>query len=250
MTRQGAPPEHDHIIGQALDLRHVVRGQEDGRSRALLVTLQIAANPVRRIGIERGSRLIQQQHVRLVDQRLCQSQPGLLTGGQGAGGPMHQLAKIEFACKDLQAFTDASQAVEMSVDDEVLPDGQSMRQVDIGRGKIQARQDGRPLVRHVPPKHHDAAFTRRNQTQNHTHGRRFAGALAPQQCRHGARLDGKAQMVDCSDIVEALAQPGDLDGGAWHARSEMCGQGDGRDRIGATMAAPIRGAINRRWRRS
>ena len=50
-----------------------------------LVVLEVAAHPVGGVGIERGRRLVEQQHVGLVDQRLGQRHARLLAGRQLAG---------------------------------------------------------------------------------------------------------------------------------------------------------------------
>src|SRR5262249_45368224 len=51
-----------------------------------------AAGPV---GIERGGRLVEQQNVRAVDERLGERHAGLLAGRQFAGGPIEQIDEIE-----------------------------------------------------------------------------------------------------------------------------------------------------------
>src|SRR5215831_7398862 len=52
-----ATPHDDDALAQALDLEHVVRGEQDGGAAALAVALEPGAYPVGGVGIERGGRL-------------------------------------------------------------------------------------------------------------------------------------------------------------------------------------------------
>jgi N-methylhydantoinase B/oxoprolinase/acetone carboxylase alpha subunit len=52
-------------------------------------------DPIGGVGIERRGRLVEQQHVRIVDQRLRQRDAGLLPGRQLAVGAVEEVAEIE-----------------------------------------------------------------------------------------------------------------------------------------------------------
>jgi hypothetical protein len=72
--------QHDHALGHPLDLRHVVRGEHHGGGADPAVILELGAHPVRRIGIERGGGLVEQQQLGLVDERLGEADARLLPG--------------------------------------------------------------------------------------------------------------------------------------------------------------------------
>ena len=87
---------HDDAVAQPLDLAHVVRGEQDGGAALAAIALEPAAHPVGGVGIERGGRLVEQQNLGLVDQRLGERDAGLLAGRQLAGRPVEELAEVEF----------------------------------------------------------------------------------------------------------------------------------------------------------
>ena len=88
-----------------------------------------------------------------------------------------------------------------------------MRQVDIGRGEVHARQRGVAAAAHVDAEHLDLAGRRLEQAEQHGDGRGLAGAVAAQQAEHGAARHREGQIVDCDDLAVHLAQVPDLDGG-------------------------------------
>ena len=61
-------------------------------------------DPVGGIGIERRRRLVQQQQLRLVDQRLRQRHAGLLPGGELAVGAVEEVVEIEIGGELLDAL--------------------------------------------------------------------------------------------------------------------------------------------------
>ena len=75
----------------------------------LAVVLQMLPHPVGGIGIERGRRLVQQQQLRLVDQRLRQRDAGLLPGRELAVGAVEEIAEIEIGGELLDALGADSQ---------------------------------------------------------------------------------------------------------------------------------------------
>jgi hypothetical protein len=67
-----------YAVAQTFDLAHIVGGQKDRRAPRALIFLEAAANPIGGVGIERGGGLVEQKHLRLVDQRLGEGDAGLL----------------------------------------------------------------------------------------------------------------------------------------------------------------------------
>ena len=87
-----------------------------------------------------------------------------------------------------------------------------MRQVDIGRGEIHARQRGVAPAQHVDAQHLDLARRRLEQAEQHGDGRGLARAVAAQQSEHGARRHRESQVIDRDDLAVHLAQVPDSDG--------------------------------------
>jgi hypothetical protein len=81
-----------------------------------------------------------------------------------------------------------------------------MRQVGIGRGEIDSWQDPVAMAQHILAENAHAAFAREQQTQEDRQRRRLAGAVAAEQGRGRAALDGKADAADGERLAVALDQ--------------------------------------------
>jgi hypothetical protein len=132
---------HQHVIAHALDLEHVVRCEQQRGAGVAAVARQMGAHPVGRVGIERGRRLVEQQHARLVDQRLGQAHPRLLARRELAGGAVEDLAELELALKGRDPPFQVVHAVEMAVDGQVLAHRDPQRHVDVGAFEVHQRLD-------------------------------------------------------------------------------------------------------------
>jgi len=122
---------HDHVVAEPLDLRHVVRGEKNGRAPLAPIVLDATADPVAGVGVERGSRLIEKEHLRVVDQRFRQGDARLLPSRDFSGPAVKQVAEFEIVRKLVNAAFDTRHAVEQPEDAEVLADGQPMRQLQV-----------------------------------------------------------------------------------------------------------------------
>ncbi len=94
----------DDALAQPFDLVHVVRGEQHRGVALAAVAFEMAAHPVGGVGIERGGRLVEQQHIRIVDQRLGERDPRLLSGRKAAGRTVEQIGEIELARQFRDAF--------------------------------------------------------------------------------------------------------------------------------------------------
>src|SRR5262249_12735785 len=72
------------------------------------------------------------------------------------------------------------------------------------------------MPQHVVPKHLDAAFGGQQQAEQHRQGRRLAGAIAAEQRRGGAALDGKADPGNGDRVAVTLGQIVDFYDGREH----------------------------------
>ncbi len=63
------------------------------------IFLELGAHPVGGVGIERSGRLVEQQHLRMIEQRLGERDARLLAGRQFAGRPVEEIVEVELRCR-------------------------------------------------------------------------------------------------------------------------------------------------------
>ena len=122
-------------------------------ARVAAVGLELGAHPVGRVGIERGGRLVEQQQLGLVEQRLGEADARLLAGRELAVGPVEQLGEPEVGGDLGDAPLEVAHAVEPGEHLEVLAHGQAHRHVDVGALEVHAVQHLVALARHVGAEH-------------------------------------------------------------------------------------------------
>ena len=112
--------EQDDAIGEPLDLGHVVRGEQQGGAAGLGIVLELAPDPVGGVGIERGGRLVEQEKLGRVEQRLGEADARLLAGRQLAGRAIEQRLDLQILGDIGDALGRVGDAVEPGIDGEVL----------------------------------------------------------------------------------------------------------------------------------
>jgi len=203
--------QDDDAVAQPLDLEHVVGRKQDGRLMLLAIGLKMLAHPVCRIGIERGGRFVEQQQLRLVDQRFRQRHAGLLAGRELAVGPIDELVEIEIVGELRDAPAQIVDRIEPPEDGEVLPHREPHWHVDIGALKIHPPEHMRSFLGHRMAEHPHAAGRRQHQPHDHRDGRCLAGAVAAEQAGDAAARDAERDIVDCAGLLVDLRQVRDLD---------------------------------------
>jgi len=156
--------------------------------------------------VERGHRLVEQQHARALDQRARQRHPLALAAGKLVDAPLaialqaHQrqhlrdpLGELSFACL-LLAQTE----------------GDVSLHAEVGKQRIALEHHvDRPAVRRhgddVLAVEQDAAFARRLETGEHAQERGFAAAGGAEQREEFALLDVEREGFDRHHLAEALA---------------------------------------------
>ena len=99
LVDDGAGAKHDHVVAHALDLAHVVRGEEHGAATRALVVLEIGAHAVADVRVERRGGLVQQQHLGLVEQRLRDRYARALPRRQLAVRAVQKIDEVELPRK-------------------------------------------------------------------------------------------------------------------------------------------------------
>ena len=205
--------QHDDVVAHPLDLAHVVRREQHRAAGAVLVALEVRAHPVADVRIERGRRLVEKQHVGLVQHGLCERDAGPLACRQAAVRTLQQPGEIAVLGDFGDSLARAAQSVEIGKNGEVLRDGQPLRQIDVRRREVHPREHPVPLRRHVLAQHGDAPGARRQHAEQHRQRRRLAGPVTAEQRGRRAGAHGERDALDRFDGAVGLGEIGDDDRG-------------------------------------
>ena len=190
----------------------------------LAVVLQMLPHPVGGIGIERGRRLVEQQQLRLVDQRLRQRDAGLLSGREFAVGAIEEILQVEVGCELFDALGEILHRIEPAEDGEVLPHREPHRHVDIGALEIHPAEHLGALLRHRVSQHTDASRGRQHQSHDHRDRRGLAGAIAAEQPGNAAARDPERHVIHGAGRLVEFYEMRDVDrGGTFRpGRGRLC----------------------------
>ena len=106
--------QHDHPIAQAFDLRHIMRREQDRAVAVAPMRLEVGAHPIRRIRIERGCRLVEQQQFGIVDQCLGESHAGFLPRGEAPARTIEKLDEREILGEPRDFLLYVGDAIELA----------------------------------------------------------------------------------------------------------------------------------------
>ena len=180
------------------------------------VVRQMLPHPVGGIGIERGRRLVEQQQLRLVDQRLRQRDAGLLPGRELAVGAIEEILQVEVGGELFDALGEILHGIEPAENGEVLPHREPHRHVDIGALEIHPAEHLGASLRHRMAEHLDAPRGRQHQAHDHRDRRGLAGAIAAEQPGDAAARDPERHVIHRAGGLVEFYQMRDVDrGGAF-----------------------------------
>jgi len=170
---------------------------------------ELVPDQVANLGIQAGSRLVEDQQPRVVQQRpgddqaplhaarqLADSRPGLLGQLQEFEQPLDPLARRR-----------AGQAVELRVDHQVLEDVEFIVQVVLlghHAGQVLDRQFVPSRIETEDADHAAVSEVSAAAAVEHLHHRGLAGPVGAQQAETDALLDLEAQVTDGLDPAECL----------------------------------------------
>jgi len=152
--------------------------------------------------VEAGERFVEQQHVRVVHNRLRDLDPlahPLRVRRHGARVVGVHLDQVEGATGRSPAVGDALQC---------RSEGDEIDRSLVGEQRLLLRDEadlttGRTVGARVLAKHLDAAFRRRRQAGDHPQHRALSSPVRAEQCRH-ARADGERHLADRNDVAKPL----------------------------------------------
>ena len=183
-----------------------MRGKQNRAVAVAAMRLEIGAHPIRRVGIERGCWLVEQQQFGIVDQRLGESHARFLSRRETPTRTIEKLDQREVRGKPRDFPFYVSNAVEPRENAQILPHRKAMRHVHIRALEIHAAQHLMALVRHIVIERADRAARRRNQPHDHADSRRLAGTIATEQRRRRTRVKRERERLDGDGFAKDLAE--------------------------------------------
>jgi hypothetical protein len=165
-------------------------------------------------GSRPGGRLVEEQHLRPVDQGGSQVEPAPHAAGVGLGHPVGGLDQVE----PLEQLVGPRgrpvlEPVEGAEQPQVLAAGEVLVDGGVLAGQADPAADGARPGDDVDAVDQRAAGVRAQQRGEHAHGGGLAGAVGPEQAEHGAALDGERDAVERPVGAEGDPHVLDDDGG-------------------------------------
>jgi hypothetical protein len=206
--------QHRDVVAEPLHQRHHVTGEHD-RAAACHEPLQDRADRRGRHRVHRLERLVEQEQLRVVQQR--SGQRDLLAH---AGGVVHHhdaLRRVEFehAEQFIGALADhlTGHAAEQAQVRQDLAPSQPVRQGQAVRQHADQRLGGHRIAPHVPAEDRDRTAVRPQQAHRHRQRGGLARPVRPDQAEERASRYPQVDVIDGHILAEALEQPGELERG-------------------------------------
>ena len=234
-----AAADDHHPVGDGLDLGQQVRGEQHGAA-AVGEAAQQAAHPAHALGIEAVGGLVEDQDLRVAEQRV--GEPEALAHAERvlADAPAgRRLVEAD----ELQQLVDAPRrhAHGLGGDGERLA---AAAPGVLGRG-VEQDADAPAGVWQVavaPAEDPGLAAVGLGEADEHPHRRGLAGAVGAEEARDGARLAAEGDVGDDRAPAELLGECLGFDHGC-----RLAAGGDRDHGPRATLAAPCGGARQRLW---
>jgi hypothetical protein len=155
-----------------------------------------------------SSRLVQDEHLRAIDQPSGQVDAPALAARQLLDQPVPERADVE-AIDELFGQRPGRPSVapaQAGHQDQVLPRGEVLVQRSELAGQRDPLSHPRRLLDDVVAADACPALIGTQQRRQHAHGGRLAGAVGPQQRHDGAVLHLQVEILDGGEVAEALRQ--------------------------------------------
>ena len=249
------PPlvHHDDAIGHAHGLLLVVGHVDERDAERAVDLLQLDLDLAPHLEVERGQRLVEQEHLRTVDERARQGDPLRLAAGQRrdvALGELRQAHELEVArheLGDLRLGHPAQAQPERHVVEHVEMREQRHALEHEVHGALVGRQP-----RDVPAVDEDAAVVREVEAGDHAQERRLAAPARSEQAHELALGDVEVERLHGVRPHEAPVDALDLDEArvrlVSHAATLLIGRGPRRCGGSGSARPPSRAAASGRSR--
>jgi hypothetical protein len=183
-----------------------VRGDQHRPAGVAGEAEQELAHAVAGVRVETGGRLVEDQQRRLVDQRLGDLDPGLLTRGEVPHPALAEVAEVEQLDQLADPPPGAADRVHAGEDDQAFLDRQRAGQMDIAGGEIRPAQCLEAVGGQVGPEQADGALVGCDQTEEHVERGGLAGSVGPEETDHLTFANREADVVHGGNGTEALDQ--------------------------------------------
>ena len=196
--------EYADPLAQPLRLVQVVGAEED-RAPLASQRLDEVAHGLRGLRVERGRRLIEKHHRRLVEQRPRDRQLLLHPLAERARFTVPSIPQVEQPQILLDLPLHILHAVHVGEELQVVPRAQSIVQPRRLGEDADLRLDRQVRLAHFQVVDPGAARAGADQAGEHAHGGRLAGAVRPQEAEHLALLHLQAEAIDGPDFLAFFA---------------------------------------------
>ena len=227
---EAALPDDGDVVGQILDLRQDVAGQQDRGSRGDALADDCGELPLHE-RVEARRRFVEDQRIDVGRQR--RDEHDLLAVALGVFAVL--LRRVEAETLDqfgahggvVAAGIARAAGPEFRQRGQRLPAGELRPQGDVARNVRDACRRRRRIAHRVVAQDIDGAPVRAEHAEDRPDRRRLAGAVGAQEPVHGAPADREIQVIDRGERPEALGQAAHGDGGGVGVVKRI-GAGSGR----------------------
>lgn len=185
-------------LADALDLGQHVRTEED-RLPALAGFVDHVVELALRERVETAGRLVEDQELGLVHERLDQSEPALVAGREVAGAAREVEALGER--RHLRSVDAVAQTAEVA---QGLVTGQPRVQRVLPGEVADTAADGDAVAVRMQTEHLGGPRRRPDKVEQEADGRRLADAVGPEEAEHGAGRDDREIQADHAAAAAVL----------------------------------------------
>ena len=199
---------HPDPVGHRHRLFLVVGDDDEGHAEPALQVHQFELRALAQLFVERGQRLVEQQHLRTARQRARQRHALLLAAGELIRLALLHAVELDQRNHLGDAGGDlcARHAGALQAEGDVVPHRQMRKQRVVLEHHVDRAQMRRHL-RDVLAAEQDAALVRRLETGEHAQQRGLAAAARAEQRKKLPGADIQRQPVHRAEIAERLADP-------------------------------------------
>jgi len=194
-------------VGELLDLVQIVRGQEDGLAKTAQRADRLpGAAP--RAGVEAGRRLVEEDQLRVADQRETEIEPPALAAGEPPRTRVALLLEpdqLDHLVDGARMLVVPGELAQLLRDGEVLVHGRGLEHNADPSSPAEAGCLG------VRPEHLDLAGIPPTVALEDLDGRRLAGSVRSEQAENLAGADLEVDALDRFEVVVRLRQAANAD---------------------------------------
>ena len=202
-------------VGEHVGLLEVLGREEDRHAEVAVEPLDLLPHRRAAHRVEAGRRLVEEQHLGVVDQRGGEVEAALHAARVAGDAPVEGVTEIDQLAELLGAAIGIAgrQAVQPTLQPQQLAPGLAGIERRLLEGDADAQPDLAGVLDDVEAGDGRLAARRRQQRAQHPHGRRLAGAVRAEEAVDLAAPDLEVDAGDGVLVVEVADQGAGADGG-------------------------------------